>query len=314
MKLLIVADIHIKLGQRKVPKDWAKARVMQLAEEINKLQPEGVVIAGDLLDVAKPSVEEVALMLDFLKEITVPKVLIPGNHEMVTKKRDCYEPLDAILTEYCNTGVIREFGSFDAIPNIDFIPYNVIKDDFPKTGNKYAITHVRGEIPPHVEPEVDLSKFAQYEKVFAGDLHSFQNSQLNLLYPGSPYTTSFHRNPSNKGTTGVFLFDSETGEHEWIQLDLPEMLRYTVSSPEEMLPDDRHCVIYELEGELEDLSKVKDSDLLDKKIANDVVTDAQLDFSETELEEEVEIYLRDVKQMEETKIKRAVTTLREVRK
>ena len=54
-------------------------------------------------------------------------------------------------------------------------------------------THVRGEIPPHVKPEVDLDMFEDFPVVFAGDLHAHSNTQRNIVYPGSPMTTSFHR-------------------------------------------------------------------------------------------------------------------------
>ena len=58
----------------------------------------------------------------------------------------------------------------------------------------YLFTHVRGEIPPHVVPEVDLERFDKFKTVFAGDLHAHENTQRNIVYPGSPMTTSFHRN------------------------------------------------------------------------------------------------------------------------
>lgn len=301
MLILIVADIHIKLGQRKVPRAWQASRIMQLAEEINKHKVDKVVIAGDLLDVAKPSVDEVGLMLDFLDAIDTETLIIPGNHEMVNKSKDCFLPLDSILSSHFETQVVREFDS-TSIPNVDLIPYNIIHGDFP-TVNKLAITHVRGEIPPHVLPEVDLAKFESYEKVFAGDLHSHTNSQLNILYPGSPYTTSFHRKPSNIGTTGMFIVDTNEGTHDWIQLDLPELLRYKATCEADMVADPINHVIYELEGDLKDLSQVKDSELLDKKVVNDVFMEAQLDLQEdSTLEDEVAMYLKNIKNMTQAQI------------
>jgi len=46
---------------------------------------------------------------------------------------------------------------------------------------------------PHVKPEVDLDRFEDFPVVFAGDLHAHSNTQRNIVYPGSPMTTSFHR-------------------------------------------------------------------------------------------------------------------------
>lgn len=311
LNVLIVADIHIKLGQRKVPKDWQKNRVMLLADEINAQEYDVVVIAGDLFDTAKPTLEEVALTLDFLSAIDGKKIILPGNHEMISKKVDCFLPLEDLLLNKFNTTIVRDFDSTTLV-GVDIIPYNVIHQEFPKTGNPLAITHVRGEIPPHVKPEIDLSRLAHYSSVYAGDLHSKTNSQLNIKYPGSPFATSFHRSPNNKGNTGLYLVDTVTGDDQWIQLDLPELLRYKVSVVEDMVKDDKNVVIYELEGELEDLAKVKDSSLLDKKIANNVFSDAQLDLESEELEVSVQEYLTKIKMLDENTVSALVTRLREV--
>lgn len=279
---------------------------MLLAHEINKHEVDKVVIAGDLLDVAKPTVDEIGLMLDFLHAIKLPKLIIPGNHEMVNKKKDCYSSITDQLNELYDTEVVREFDT-TTIPGVDLIPYNVIHNPFTAV-NKMAITHVRGEIPPHVVPEIDLDVFNDYEKVFAGDLHSYTNCQRNILYPGSPFTTSFHRKPSNKGTTGIFLVDTETLQHEWIQLDLPELLRYTVDSKEDMVKHDYHHIVYELEGDLEDLADVQDSELLDKKIAKNIYVEAQLQFSEdADIVEEVKTYLMQIRGIEYERAQRAAT-------
>lgn len=309
MKLLIVADIHVKLGQRKVPKEWQINRLNLLADEINKHKVDLVVIAGDLFDTAKPSVEEVGATLNFLQKIIDKKLILPGNHEMVNKKTDCFAPLDNILGTLLDTEVVRTFDQH-TIPNVDIIPYNVLFQDFPDTTNRLAITHVRGSIPPHVEPEIDLERLSHYSKVFAGDLHSYTCSQLNILYPGSPFATSFHRSKQNKGNTGIFILDTVSEEHEWVQLDLPELLRLKASSTEEMVADPVNNVIYELEGELEDLAKVKDSDLLDKKVANNIYKEASLALEkDTPLEDEVFMFLKDIRNMPEDQIKRVIDLL-----
>ena len=103
-----------------------------------------------------------------------------------------------------------------------------------------------------------------------------------------------------------------TGEDEWVQLNLPELLRYKVSSPEDMIADEYNVVIYELEGDLEDLAKVKDSDLLDKKVANNVFSEAQLDLESGDLTEEVKEYLIKIKQVPDAKVSELLSVLKEV--
>ena len=295
MKILFVADIHIKLGQKNVPIEFQKARVMQLAEEINKIPHEYIVIGGDLLDVAKPTLPEVGLMYEFLHKLDNTGFIIPGNHEMISKKVDCFIHVDNMIADL-GFEVIREFTT---TAGIDFIPYNILHDKtWPSPCSKFCITHIRGEIPPHVQPEVDLDRFAAYDKVFAGDLHSYTNSQENILYPGSPFTTSFRRSEA-KGANGVFIIDSDTGEHEWVELFLPQLIKKTVNREEDMVATDYHHTIYELEGSLEELSGVKDNKLLSKKVTTNISAPSTLNLQGTR-EDELAEYLTNIKNIKDT--------------
>lgn len=275
MIYLFIADIHIKLGQRNVPIDWQKNRFKLLVDAINsETTHDKVIIGGDLLDVADPSIEEVGLMYEFLKGIKKPIILIPGNHEMVNKTTDCYTHVETMLKDL-NVVVHRTFVTEDGI---DYIPYNVIKKEFTSSGARVAVTHVRGEIPPHVTPEIDLELFKDYEVVLAGDLHAKSNSQKNILYPGSPMTTSFHRNRA-KNENGFILLNSSTASTTWVALDLPQLIRASVSSESEMVKTTYDHTIYELHGSLEELAKVKNPELLDKKVTQDIGAPPTLSMS-----------------------------------
>lgn len=262
-----------------------------LAQELNKVKCDYHVFGGDLFDVAKPSLEEVGLCYDFLRDIERPVISIPGNHEMETKKRDCYIHIDNMLADL-NVRTIREFTTHDGI---DYIPYNILHEKWPESSSDIAVTHVRGAIPPHVVEEIPLSKYSKYKKVFAGDLHSFKNSQLNIFYPGSPFPTSFHRRIST-GSNGYFTIDTDTGEHEWSELFLPQPIRQTVTSTDNIVPTEFHHTIYELEGTVDELGKVDSSlALLDKKVNKHVATDATLDLKDKTIKEELSTYLKEVK-------------------
>lgn len=286
--------MHIKLGQKNVPAAWQADRFKMLAEQVNKTKPATIVIAGDLLDVADPSLEEVGLMYSFLKALKCSNeiILVPGNHELTSKKNDCYSSVELMLHDL-GVKVIREFETY---LGIDFIPYNIIKDEWPAPKSNICITHVRGEIPPHVKPEIDLSKFSEYKYVFAGDLHSYKNSQLNIIYPGSPMVTSFHRNRIS-GSNGLIILDTDTETYEWLELDLPQLIRKTVTSAEEMIPGTYDHVIYELEGSIEDLKSVEANNLLDKKVVKGISTPATLNMTGNLLEE-VQEYLNQILSIE----------------
>ncbi len=289
--ICFTADHHIKLGQKNVPREWQINRFHLLAKELNKVECDYHVFGGDLFDVAKPSIEEVGLCYDFLKAIKKPIVMISGNHEMQTKKRDCYIHIDEMLKDLGVT-TFREFTTHDGI---DYIPYNILHAEWGEASSRYAVTHVRGEIPPHVQPEIGLDRFSAYDKVFAGDLHSFKNSQANILYPGSPLSTSFHRRVPT-GTNGYFIFDTYNGDHSWHELSLPHLIRETVNDPELIVSTEYHHTIYELEGTVDELGKVDASTkLLDKKVNTYVAEDAALDLADKTIKEELAIYLEEIK-------------------
>ena len=290
--ICFTADHHIKLGAKNVPRDWQKNRFMMLAAELNKVECDYHVFGGDLFDVAKPSIEEVGLCYDFLKVIEKPIVMISGNHEMQTKTRDCYTHIDQML-EDLDVTTFREFTTHDGI---DYIPYNILHAGWDEKHSDYAVTHVRGFIPPHVQPEIDLAVFSEYKKVLAGDLHSVRNSQGNIWYPGSPMSTSFHRGGIPTGANGYFIFDTETGDNKWRELSLPHLLRETVTDPELIVPTSYHHTIYELEGTVDELGKVDASlELLDKKVNTHVAQDAALDLVDKSIKEELALYLTEIK-------------------
>lgn len=306
-KICFTADQHIKLGQKNVPREWQYNRFIMLAEELNNIDCDYHIFGGDLLDVAKPSLEEVGLMYTFLSKIHKPIIMIAGNHEMDTKKLDNYRHISDMLQDL-NVRVVREFETIDGI---DYVPYNILHNkSWGVPQSDIAVTHVRGEIPPHVKPEVDLEKFNAYDKVFAGDLHSFTNSQLNILYPGSPFSTSFHRNiPS--GTNGYFIIDTDNNSHQWYELCLPQLVRKTVSKAIDMVATTFHYTIYELEGSLEELAIVENSELLDKKITKDISAPPTLNMS-GDIAEELAEFLVEVKEIPMEELKDYITLFKDI--
>lgn len=312
MKILYSADWHIKLNTKNIPNEWAINRYNTLFERIHALEGQAGahIIGGDLFD-RLPNMEELELYFKFVEGCKIPTYIYPGNHEALKRNTtfltylkgvtNRINPLVEIIDDYWSS---RELG-------IDIIPYNRLKE-FEKDPTSYydvndhsriLCTHVRGEIPPHVKPEVDLSIFEDWDIVLAGDLHSYANSQLNILYPGSPITTSFHRNLVD---TGIILFDTSTLKHEWIKLEVPQLLRKTVQVGEELEAGEYHHVIYEVEGDLSQLGSIQDSDLLDKKVAKKDNDTALILNSEMSIEDEICEYLRYIVQVPEDIITKAL--------
>ncbi len=243
-KLLFCADEHVLLRRKKVPAEFELNRYKLLFSKLLELSNDHdiVVHGGDMFD-RQPTISEVALVVDYLNNQIRPTYIIDGNHE-ATKKGESFLTELSVLVTNPLVHIITEVGTVDVTGAIiGFVPYKCLKTF---TGKEIAadilITHVRGEIPPHVKPEVDLSVFSKFPLVLAGDLHSHSNSQLNIVYPGSPLTTSFYR---NKPTKGVLSVDCSTREYKFIDLKLPALLRVTADIAGEKVVDG-DCIDYEI--------------------------------------------------------------------
>jgi hypothetical protein len=246
--------------------------------------------------------DEVELYFDFVESFTKPTLIYPGNHEMLKKdttfltnlKRSTHRlnPLVSVIDDYYqNCG-------FD----IDIIPYNKLKD-YEKNGRAFVgrilCTHVRGEIPPHVKPEVDLDIFASWQVVLAGDLHSYENSQRNILYPGSPYTTSFHR---SRVDTGAILLDASSLEHQWLKFNLPQLIKRTIAADETPVPTDFDHTMYEVQGDMQELGELADSELISSKVLKRDTDSALILDPEMSLDAEVREYLTYILELPEPTI------------
>ena len=290
MKILFTADVHIKLGQKNVPIEWAKNRFNMLWSQLQEKQKqcELFVVGGDIFD-KLPNMEELETYFDFVSSCIVETIIYPGNHEAVKKDTTFLSNLK-VVTSRLNP-LVTIVDDFYTYKGVDFVPYNKLKE-LEKTEFRFAekvlCTHVRGEIPPHVKPEIDLDIFNRWQTVLAGDLHSYDNCQRNIIYPGSPITTSFHRHVVD---TGVVLFDTDTNQHDWQKLELPQLIRKTVGVYDEKPATSYHHTIYEIEGDMAELAELENSDLIDKKVIKRSTESALILEPTMSLSEEVSEYL-----------------------
>ena len=300
--ILFTADWHIKLGQKNVPLPWACSRYKMFFEAIYDLEEDVDlhIIGGDLFD-RVPSMDELTLYFDFIKDIKVPTIIFDGNHEATKKNKTFFSNLTRATSDVNPLVEIvdftREHKWGTILPYADLHKKGAIEKCNP---DKPLYTHVRGEIPPHVTPEVDLDRFNPFPVVFAGDLHSHSNTQRNIVYPGSPMTTSFHRDIVK---TGYLLIDEDNDSTwEWGEFILPQLLRKTVDNESDMQPTMFHHTIYEIEGDVADLANIKNSELLDKKVVKRS-SEATLNLKDLTIEEELVEYMSAILNLTDDKIK-----------
>jgi len=302
--ILFTADWHIKLGQKNVPLPWACTRYEMFFEQVHDLEKDVDlhIIGGDLFD-RVPSMDELTLYFDFVKGVTVKTIIFDGNHEATRKNKTFFtnlkkvtEQLNSLVTVIDET-TVDDFSNYAILPYADLHRKNSIED----ISSAVLFTHVRGEIPPHVQPEVDLSRFDKFKVVFAGDLHAHSNTQRNIVYPGSPMTTSFHR---NNVETGYLMIDDNDGfQWTWHAFDLPQLIRKTVTDPSEMIQTEFDHTIYEIEGDVSDLSNIKNSELLDKKVIKRKTEATLILGKEMTIEEELGEYLSYILELDDSKVK-----------
>ena len=301
--ILFTADWHIKLGQKNVPREWALNRYKLFFEQISSLENQCNmhVIGGDLFD-RLPNMEELELYFSFIRGVKIPTLIYDGNHEATKKNKTFFTQLKQVsrdinpLVKIVDMSYYDNDFGFGVLPYADLHRKNAIElfDT-----NKPLFTHVRGEIPPHVKPEVDLDRFEDFPVVFAGDLHAHSNTQRNIVYPGSPMTTSFHR---TEVTTGYLLINPDDWSWIWEPFDLPQLIRKTVSDPSEMVSTDYHHTIYEIEGDMQELANVKNSELLDKKVVKRNTEATLIIDNEMTLEEELVEYLTYILEISDEQI------------
>ncbi len=304
--ILLTADWHIKLGQKNVPIDWAINRYRMFFDQLSKIEPNVNlhIVAGDIFD-KLPTMQELELYFEWIKDVKVKTYVFAGNHE-ATKKGQTFLVHLKEVTNRINP-LVEIIDSIFETDDYIIVPYEFIH----KKGiwgsldkSKVIFSHIRGEIEPHVKAEIDLDLVKDFPVVYLGDLHSHSNCQRNMVYPGSPMVTSFHR---NRVSTGYIIIDGDDlTSWTWRPFQLPQLIRKTVTDPADMTPTDYDHTIYELEGDMSDLSKVKDSDLLDKKIVKRKTDTALILTSDMTIRDEIAEYLRYILELPEDKVLRAL--------
>ena len=98
--ILFTADWHIKLGQKNVPIAWACSRYDHFFEQIHNLDKEVDlhIIGGDLFD-RVPSMDELTLYFDFVKNTKVETIIYDGNHEATRKHKTFFDNLIRVTKE-----------------------------------------------------------------------------------------------------------------------------------------------------------------------------------------------------------------------
>ena len=309
IKILSSADWHVNLHKKKVPYDWQTNRFQLMFDKMRNLESscDVHIIAGDLFD-KKPEPDEICLVLSYLNSVTSPTYIIPGNHEATKKGETFWEHFT--LENTINNPNVRVFTRNSRAvlgsQGFCFFPYGSVQTDSlpPYVDGDILVTHIRGEVAPHITAEYDFSRLGLWGLCILGDLHfNHRYHDTNCYYPGSPLNTTFDRDDSREYGVDIFtVIDSRNYTRDFVDLKLPKLIRRTIKVGESMVASIYDHVMYEVTGTIDELSRVEKSDLLDKKMVEKPSSDSTLDLKNKSIFEELEMYLGYIKVADVQKI------------
>jgi hypothetical protein len=115
-------------------------------------------------------------------------------------------------------------------------------------------------------------------------------------YSGSPMNTSFDRDDEREyGVNSIDLRSVHDYSVNFVPLHLPRLIRKTLKAGGTMVPDSFNHTIYEVTGSVDQLAGIKNSELLDKKIAIKPNENSKLELKNLSLSEELKSYLNYIK-------------------
>lgn len=247
----IISDVHLQLRSYK---EFEAQRFSLLIDKLIERKSKLYVFSGDLLNHARPTLEELQLLsqeLRRLKQSTNSRIIIlGGNHEAVTKHTTTYNYIEISSIEYHDNITLDD-------EQLELRSWTYMKTH--KLDYKYdtLITHLRSNMGL-IKEEYDIESLSQsFNLVIMGDIHKAYSPFDNVHYTSSPYSTKF-MSESTKGY-GIGVFNLDTREFSRVELELPckLKLRCPFIKVDETLKDlDAHIIKLEVVGTLEELKSL----------------------------------------------------------
>lgn len=150
--------------------------------------------------------------------------ILLGNHDCYYK--DTASPSSLDMFKYFDTGPknVKIVDNIETVSNMLLIPWMFSEEQTEEiVKNAYDVPYALGHLPINEitlnrsgkksDKELfNISDFDRYDKVFSGHFHQ-PGIYNNITYLGAP----FHMNFNDSGNRGIYIFDDETGEIEFIE-------------------------------------------------------------------------------------------------
>jgi len=165
LNIVQLSDIHVGSVR-------GDGYLKRIVEKVNKLEPDAVVITGDLFDGSAPLHDD---MIDPLNDIVAPVYFISGNHEM-------YEGIDEIRRIISNTKLHDLDDKVVEIKGVQLIGVGFEQQKNNLNGNIPSFDKDKPAILLHHIPEgVDYAKSTGIDLMLTGHTHNGQIVPFNLL-------------------------------------------------------------------------------------------------------------------------------------
>ena len=244
MKFIHLADLHLgkRVNEFSMLEDqqYILNEILKITEE---LQPDGVIIAGDVYDKPNPPVEAVQLLDKFivnLSKMNLPVFMISGNHDSAEKlafgnklfeksgihispvydgkikpftMKDEYGNLNIYMLPFIKPANVRRYFEDEITSYTDAMRVAIEKMNVDTSERNIIVTHqfVTGasrsdseEVSVGGSDNVDASVFEPFDYVALGHIHSPQHCfKETIRYCGTPLKYSFSEAKDHKSITVV---------------------------------------------------------------------------------------------------------------
>lgn len=252
MKLIHLADLHLgyraynrltSKGLNIREKDVIKAFKESL-DKISEINPDVIIIAGDIFHRPRPGNTSIYLAIKFLIEFRAkcrtPIVMVSGNHE-ASKSLENENILKVIEATVPGVKVIDRQIEQYTMEHLNLsvlgVPYNALCD-FDKTylapdvKYKYNILSIHGSYESIKCPELDTHgqtslinaeniNQAKWDYVALGHYHKYTKLAENTFYSGAIERTSSNIWQEAEEPKGFIEYNLETGEQKFHKLATP---------------------------------------------------------------------------------------------
>lgn len=208
-RLLVTADWHIRI-KPDIPIDW---QVNRYRGWFNCLlitctqQDASLVLAGDILDRNRPSLQELDLVMEFLSKASKhlkQTYLISGNHENLGQGSSTYDYLQTFLSKLDNVQYNSSNEIFVPLENnvdLYMVGHPALATHYPNEARdsktSILVSHFRPTVNQFIQEEINVADLiAPYDLVIAGDIHMpLELFDGKLIYTNHPLNSCFEANP-----------------------------------------------------------------------------------------------------------------------